>query len=76
MSALIREARDLRRLPKPELARAIRRAAGVSQVAVASELRVHPVTVARWEAGKRRPQGSTAAAYVRLLDELRAVTDQ
>ena len=65
------EVRMSRRMPAPALARAIRQAAGVSQARLAEELRVHRVTVARWEAGRRRPRGELALRYAALLDELR-----
>ena len=71
MSALLEEMRARPRPPIPEVARAIRRAAGVSQSRLAAELGVHPVTVARWEGGTRRPQGETLRAWVDLLDQLR-----
>lgn len=60
-------------LPPPQLARAVREAAGATQADVAAELHVHPVTVARWEAGTRRPRNEHLAAYVALLDELRGL---
>lgn len=71
MSGLLEEVRSTRGLPSPALARAIREAAGVSQDRLAEELGVHRVTVARWEAGTRRPQGRRLAAYLSLLDALR-----
>jgi DNA-binding transcriptional regulator YiaG len=67
---LVEEARQARRLPTPELARAIRRNADVSQERMANELGVHRVTVARWEAGQRRPRGQLLQAYAALLDAL------
>lgn len=73
MSALIDEAQAHKRMPPPQLARAIRTAAGVSQTRLAAELGVHPVTVARWEAGTRRPVGDLKRRYVALLGQLRDV---
>lgn len=70
MSDLLDEVRTTRHLPKPALAREIRRAAGVSRDRLADELEVHPVTVARWERGTRSPRGATRLAYARLLVEL------
>ena len=55
------------------MARAIRQAAGVSQVRLADELCVHRMTVARWEAGQRHPRGHLRSAYAALLAELREV---
>lgn len=71
MSGLVAEVLTARRLPPPALAKAVRVAAGVSQARVARELGVTRVTVARWEAGARRPRGLTLHAYVDLLEALR-----
>jgi DNA-binding transcriptional regulator YiaG len=68
---LLEEVHMRRQLPSRVLARAIREEAGVSQARLAAALGVHPVTVARWEAGVRHPRGQTLAAYVGLLAELR-----
>jgi DNA-binding transcriptional regulator YiaG len=73
MSYLIEAARARRSLPSPDLAKAIRRAAGVTQAEVAAELGVDPLTVYRWEAGRRRPRGRYAEAYSALLNQLREV---
>jgi DNA-binding transcriptional regulator YiaG len=43
---------------------------------MAGELGVHRVTVARWEAGRRRPRGRLLNAYVTLLDALQQETQQ
>jgi transcriptional regulator with XRE-family HTH domain len=59
-----------RRLVSPKLARAIRLAAGVSQEAVAEELGVHRVSVARWESGERSPRGRVLLRYAGLLRRL------
>lgn len=74
MSQLVEDVRELRRLPPPRVARAVRLAAGVSQVAMARELGVHRMTVARWEDGTRRPQGELGLRYLHLLDQLREAT--
>jgi DNA-binding transcriptional regulator YiaG len=71
MSELAEEVRAARRLPAPTMARAIRIAADVSQERIAAELGVHRVTVARWEAGARRPRGQLRLRYAGLLAELR-----
>lgn len=73
MATAVVKAQALKRLPTPSLARAIREQARVSQVDVAADLKVHPTTVARWEAGVRRPRGELLVRYVELLDELREV---
>jgi DNA-binding transcriptional regulator YiaG len=70
MSELAEDVRAARRLPAPTMARAIRLAADVTQVRIAAELGVHPVTVARWEAGAHRPRGRLRVAYASLLAEL------
>ena len=74
MSALVEEIRAAKRLPSPAMARAIRLAADVSQERIAAELGVHRVTVARWEAGARRPRGQHRAAYAELLRQLQEST--
>lgn len=69
---LLNEVRLSRGLPTPELARAIRRNAGVGRTRMATALSVHPITVARWERGTRTPQGELRLRYARLLDELQS----
>ena len=68
--ALVDEIRAARRLPPPEVARAIRHAAGASQARCAAEIGVHRVTLARWELGQRRPNGRHREAYAELLTSL------
>ncbi|WP_022891229.1 helix-turn-helix transcriptional regulator [Agromyces subbeticus] len=58
-------------LPSPVTARLIRLAADVTQARMAQELGVSRVTIARWEAGTRRPRGKMMLDYRRVLDELR-----
>ncbi len=67
---LVDEVRANRTLPTPAVARMIRTTAGVSQKRLAQELGVHRMTVVRWEAGTRRPRGSSKAAYAELLGQL------
>jgi DNA-binding transcriptional regulator YiaG len=74
MSGLVAEVRESLALPRPPVARAIREAAGVSQVRLAAELSVHQLTVQRWEAGTRTPHGDLRLAYARLLRELDEAT--
>jgi transcriptional regulator with XRE-family HTH domain len=71
MSGLMERVKASRRLPPPEVRRAIRRSARVSQQDLADELGVHRCMVARYESGVRRPSGRVLLDYVRLLDELR-----
>jgi transcriptional regulator with XRE-family HTH domain len=70
MSGLLDQVRLARRLPTPAVARAIRESAGVSQAALAEELGVDRVTVARWEGGTRRPRGELLRQYVELLEAI------
>lgn len=74
MSQLVAAARARRSLPTPDLAKAIRKAAGVTQAEIAAELGVDPLTVYRWESGRRRPRGRHAEAYSSLLTQLREVS--
>ena len=74
MSQLLDEVRESLALPRPDVARQIREAAGVSQARLAEELGVHELTVARWEAGARTPHGELRRAYGRLLAGLDQVT--
>jgi DNA-binding transcriptional regulator YiaG len=60
------------RLPTPPIRRSIRTASGASLRAVARELGVTPMTVARWETGSE-PRLEHAIAYRRLLDQLREI---
>ncbi|MDQ3326232.1 MAG: helix-turn-helix domain-containing protein [Actinomycetota bacterium] len=71
MSQLLDEVARRRRVPAPAVARAIRVEAGVSQQRLADEVGVHRMTVARWEAGERRPRGAMAARWAEVLDSLR-----
>jgi DNA-binding transcriptional regulator YiaG len=71
---LVQEVAEARALPRPALARAIRREAGVSQTRMASELCVHRVTFARWESGASEPRAAHRLAWARLLARLQEVT--
>jgi transcriptional regulator with XRE-family HTH domain len=64
---------EVRRIPRPARARAIRKAAGVSIRRVAEELGVDFATVYRWERGLNRPTGERRIAYGNLLEGLRQV---
>jgi transcriptional regulator with XRE-family HTH domain len=70
--SLIREVRA-RQLPSVERRRAIRRAAGVSQIRMAAELGVHRLTLVRWENGTIEPRGDNRAHYANLLARLQQV---
>lgn len=71
MESLLSEVRAARNVLLPaDQARAIRRAAGVSQSRMAAELGVHTITLGRWERGEMRPRGAARARYVELLQAL------
>jgi DNA-binding transcriptional regulator YiaG len=70
MSGLLEKVRASRRLPPPEVRRAIRRAARVSQQELANELGCHRGTIARFETGTRRPAGQLLLDYLRVLESL------
>lgn len=67
------EVRSVRALPSPEHARAIRRAAGVTQVRLAEEIGVTRATINRWESGERRPRGRLLLAYAEALAAIESV---
>ncbi|HSX67227.1 helix-turn-helix transcriptional regulator [Nocardioides sp.] len=73
MTDLIAEVIESRGLPRPNEARRIREAAGVTQDRLAREVDVHRVTLARWEAGTRVPRGAERVRYARILAELQRV---
>jgi HTH-type transcriptional regulator/antitoxin MqsA len=62
-----------RQLPSVKMRRAIRLAAGVSQVRMATEMGVHRLTFVRWENGTHEPRGDNRALYARLLADLQRV---
>ena len=70
---LIEEVRA-RQLPPASLRRAIRLAAGVSQVRMAAELGVHRLTFVRWENGIHEPRGDNRTRYASLLGQLQQVS--
>jgi transcriptional regulator with XRE-family HTH domain len=70
MTDLLARIRSRPRALNPELAKAIRVSADVTQSDVANELGVHRVTVARWELGLRRPRGELLDQYLELLHRL------
>ncbi len=72
---LIEEVRARRALPAPPVARAIRKAAGVTQERLAIEIGVTRATIARWESAARRPKGQHRERYAVVLASLQeAVT--
>lgn len=54
----------------------IRVTAGVSARQVAKSLRVAPITVLRWENGLSRPRPEAALVWLRVLDQIAAVSGQ
>lgn len=62
-----------RRLPEPNERRRIREQVGLTQDEIANQLGVSRATVARWEAGTRRPRRQHVTAYAGLLRQLSRV---
>lgn len=60
----------VRELARAGTAREVRIAACLSIEEVASAIGVAPTTVWRWENGQRRPHGSAALRYGKLLNKL------
>jgi DNA-binding transcriptional regulator YiaG len=60
----------LRLLMRSGQARSIRRRAGMSLRWAATEARVTPGTLSKWENGHHAPRGEGALRYAKLLDEL------
>jgi transcriptional regulator with XRE-family HTH domain len=71
MDNLMEEVRARRRLPEPNMRRAIRKAARVSQKRAGAQIGVTHQAIARYEDGSRTPRGPVLVAYVELLDALR-----
>jgi len=67
---LAEEVRARRDAPSPAEARAMRRAAGVTQQRMAEEIGVARMTLARWESGERRPHPLPAARWAVVLDQV------
>jgi len=68
-------ARAWRQLPPPELRRAIRRAAGLSQADLARSIGVTRQAISWWESDRRRPRGDLLRTYVAALQMLRKESD-
>lgn len=64
------------RLPPPAERRAIRLAAGATLEDVARALRVHAMTVSRWERGVAEPWPRHHAAYLCLLAALMGIAEK
>jgi predicted transcriptional regulator len=72
---LLTRLRSLRKLPAPAERSKIRTRAGVSLRELGGAIGVSHVAIARWEAGSQPANPAHAAAYGRLLDELRRLTE-
>jgi transcriptional regulator with XRE-family HTH domain len=57
-------------LPVPQERVRLRRAAGLTEAAVAQALRTRPASVQAWEEGRSEPSGAKREAYRRLLEGL------
>lgn len=66
---LVSEVRMRRRL-SPDVARTIRRRAGVTQARMAQALEIDRTTLARWEAGTIRPPAAQQERWTQLLERL------
>src|SRR5262249_1514836 len=73
MIALRAKAELVRRLPSPEIRRALRVGASATLADVATHCGVTVATVSRWERGLRHPRGEQLGRYIDALDELREV---
>lgn len=60
-----------RRLPSPQVCRAVREMAGVTTSDVAQAVGVSRQTISNWETGKRSPRGQHLEAYLEILELLR-----
>jgi DNA-binding transcriptional regulator YiaG len=70
---LLARVRSRRGLPLPAERRRIRERAGVSLRELATAIGVSHVAITRWEAGAQPANPAHAAAYGRLLEELKRV---
>lgn len=70
LSQLLDQARQRRSLPPPEVRRALRERARLSQGDLARVLRVDRATISRYESGDREPRLCVVARYAALLERL------
>jgi transcriptional regulator with XRE-family HTH domain len=81
LDPILGRGRPKRRLPPPEVRKALRVGAGLTQddtsdaVAALTGYRVSRPTISRWETGKRDPRGETLIAYLQVLDRIAAEVD-
>jgi DNA-binding transcriptional regulator YiaG len=59
------------RLPPPDVRRALRLVAGVTQGELAAALGRTRPTITRWENGSREPRGEDRRRYLDAIEELR-----
>jgi DNA-binding XRE family transcriptional regulator len=70
-SELISRVHSRRNLPKPDMRRALRRAAGASLADVADAIGVTRQAVSLWELGLREPRDVYVEDYLEILDGFR-----
>ncbi|OEJ23767.1 transcriptional regulator [Streptomyces agglomeratus] len=68
VDALLKAGPRRTHLPEPAERARLRTAYGLTQTEIAGALDVTRTTVAGWEAGRSEPQGTTRAAYAKLLE--------
>lgn len=73
LADLMEKARFARQLPQPEVCRALRRSAGLTQEDLADTVGVSRQAIAAYEAGDRRPRGEHLRRYVEVLRALSEV---
>lgn len=64
-----------RRLPSPQVAKAIRTSAGATQAEIAEAVGVDRSAVTQWESGTRRPDREHAEKYAEVLRALNTLTE-
>ncbi|MET7497574.1 helix-turn-helix domain-containing protein [Streptomyces sp900116325] len=72
VDALLKSGPRRTQLPEPAERARLRTGYGLTQAEIAEALDVTRTTVAGWEAGRSEPQGTTRAAYAKLLDGIAA----
>ena len=70
---LVQRVQLARSLPDPKMRRAIREAAGATQLEVAKAVGVCRATIAHYERGAKTPRGEHLVRYVDVLRALREV---
>ena len=68
---LTKKARDAAALPTPEMRRAIRVGAGLTQLELGRVVGVAAASISRYESADREPRGEHRARYAAALAELR-----